>query len=452
MRKILLLLAMLLLILSVASPLVVETQGESSEKKYEYAGVIGSKVIVARITGVIDPATEDYIKNVIARAEETHSLVVIELNTPGGLLDSAFNIALRIDRSQVPVVGFVVDKWAESAGALILVSTHIAAMQPGTIIGSMQPIEYEPTSGSYRPVNESKIINPILKFLEEHAGNKGRNITAIKRFVTENLNMGADEALKTHVIDFVAKDLNDLLRQINGTRVKLPLAGKEYLVITDNAVVEYYKPQLRNRLAHALSDPMLSSLLLTLGLTIVLFSLMSGNLHVTPVGVLLLALGLIGSGFSINATSLFLLIMGAILLGIELFVTPGFGIVGATGIVMLALGIALLPATQGYSFSREYAQSFIYAAYGVGGVLGVFTGLAIYKVVQAKRRKPFSWNIIGKTGKALDNIGPGKEGFVLIDGEYWRAISQEEIREGERVVVKAKEGPVLIVEKVKEES
>ncbi len=449
------------LVLYIASTLAVSVAQSSNNQgnttgteavKYRYAGVIGSRVLVAKITGVIDEATRDYIYNVISKAEETHSLVVIELNTPGGLLDAAFDIVLRIDRAKVPVVGYVVDKWAESAGSLILVCTHIAAMQPGTIIGSMQPIEYNPTTGTYKPVNESKIINPILKFIEVHAGNKGHNVTVIKKFVLQNLNLDAREALKLHVIDYIADNLNQLLEEINGTTVKLPLTGLIYKIDTSNAIIEYCEPQLRNRLAHMLSDPMLSSLLLTLGLMIILFSLLSGNLHVTPIGVLLLLLGLMGSGFNINATSIFLLILGTILLAVELFVTPGFGILGGTGIVMLALGIALLPVSQGYSFSKEYAQMFAYTAYGMGGVLGAFTGVAIYKVLQAKKRKPFSWEITGKVGRAIDDIKPGSEGFVIIEGEYWRARSDEEIKVGEKVIVIGKEGPVLIVKKYVESS
>ncbi|MCC6052453.1 MAG: hypothetical protein LM585_04375, partial [Fervidicoccaceae archaeon] len=155
---------------------------------------IGQKVVVASIEGVIGVHTEEYVKLSIQYAESMNAILVLTLNTPGGLLDSALNIVYMIDDSRVPVVGFVIDKWAESAGTLILVCTHIAAMQPGTIIGSMQPIEYNPATGTYQPVNDTKIINPILKVLDEHAGVKNRNVSVIKRFVTENLNLGAHEA------------------------------------------------------------------------------------------------------------------------------------------------------------------------------------------------------------------------------------------------------------------
>ena len=420
-------------------------------EEHESIEKIGKKVIVARIDGIIDKAIEELVDTAIDKAEQEKAIVVFEINTPGGLLDAAFNIAVRIDSSTVPVVGFVVEKWAESAGTLILVTTHIAAMQPGTIIGSMQPIEYDPVSGGYKPVNESKIINPIIEFLDEHAGAKGRNMTAIKMFVTHNLNLGAYDALKYGVIDYVAKDLQDLLEQMDGRVVRLPFTEKQYILDTKGAYIERFEPSIRIRIVHTLSDPMLSSLLLTIGLAVTLFSIVAGQYLAIPIGVLLLALGLIGSGYNVNMTSLFLLIAGAILLGVELFVTPGFGVLGITGIAMLAIGLALLPVSGGYSFGREYAQSFLYAAYSIGGIFGSLVGVAAYKILKVRRKRPFDWALEGKIGRAVDDIGEDKEGFVVVEGEYWRAISPQPIKAGDRIRVLRKEGPVLIVEKAEEE-
>jgi len=410
---------------------------------------IGKKVLVVRVEGTISTATEELVDLAISEAERENALVVVELNTPGGLLDSAFNIAIRIDRATVPVVGFVVEKWAESAGTLILVTCHVAAMQPGTIIGSMQPIEYDPLTGSYRPVNESKIINPILEFLDEHAGNKGRNMTAIRAFVLENLNLGAWDALKYGVVEYVATDVYDLLRQMNGSKVFLPLANKTYVIDATGAYVERFQPSLRTRIVQVLSDPMLSSLLLTIGLAVVLFSVIGGQFAVTPVGVLLLALGLLGSGYSVNATSIFLLAAGAALLAVEL-ATPGFGVLGVTGIVMLTLGIALLPASGGYAFGREFATTLLYTAYAMGGAMGSLAGFAVYKVLKVRKRAPFVWTIEGKVGKALDDLSQEKEGFVFVEGEYWRAVSLRPVKAGEKVRVVKKSGPVLVVDRAEE--
>lgn len=407
---------------------------------------IGKNIVVTRIDGVIGTHTEEQIKLSIEYAESRNALLIIMMNTPGGLLDSALNIVYLIDDARIPVVGFVVDKWAESAGTLILVCTHVAAMQPGTIIGSMQPIEYNPTTGTYQPVNDTKIINPILKVLEEHAGIKNRNMSVIKRFVTENLNLGAYEAKEHGVIDIVAKDLEDLLNQLNGRKVTLPYMNITYVIDTSNYEITYYSSPLRVKITGFLSDPVIASLLMTFGLIITLFSLLSGNFYSVPVGLLLLLLGLLGSGFNINYTSIALIFIGASLLIIEL-VTPGFGVLGVTGILMLALGIALSPAGGGYSISKEYATQFLYTAYIGGGILGFLAGIAIYKVLRIRKREPIIWTIVGKRGRAIDDIGPNKEGFVIVDGEYWRALSDEEIKKGESIIVVAKEGPILRVKK-----
>jgi len=185
---------------------------------------------------------------------------------------------------------------------------------------------------------------------------------------------------------------------------------------------------------------------MTFGLIITLFSLLSGNYHSVPIGLLLLLLGLLGSGFNINYTSLALILVGSTLLIIEL-VTPGFGVLGITGIIMLVLGIALSPAGGGYSISKEYATKFLYSAYISGGVLGFLAGVAVYKVLKVRRKEPIIWTIVGKKGRALDDIGPNNEGFVIVEGEYWLAVSDEEIKKDEAIIVVAKEGHKLRVRK-----
>ncbi len=407
---------------------------ESLQKAYSQTGhEVVDKAYVIRITGVIDSSTEEYVKNAISRAEDDNALLIIELNTPGGFLDPAMDIVVQIDKARIPVVGFVVDKWAESAGTLILVSCHVAAMQPSTQIGSMQPIEYDPTTGSYRPVNESKIINPILKFLDEHAASKGRNKTILHKFVTENLNLGASEALEYGVIDYVARNDEELLSYINGSELTLPSGYTVDIRLRDLTPIEY-NPSPRQVIVHALSDPLLSGLLLSLGVMIIVFSVLSGHAAFLGVGAFLLLLGLMGSGYNVNLTVTLLLVIGAILLVIELY-TPGFGIIGGTGIVMLTLGLILIPVSGGISLTKAYADELLHIIYAVGISIGAFFAFVIYKIVKARSMPSFNWSVKGRTGKALSDIDPGSEGIVLVDGEYWKAYSDESIRKGDTIVV-----------------
>ncbi len=428
------------------------------EKKYglmpgntSYNRIIGPRTYYIQVTGIIDRAVEDYITSAIMKAENDNALLVIELNTPGGYLDSALNIVTNISKARVPIVGFVVNKWAESAGTLILVSTHVAAMQPGTIIGSMQPVAYNPSTGSYEPINESKILNPIIQVLCQHAATRGRNATALVRFVLYNDNYGADQALRYHVIDLKAENLPDLIRKLNGSIIALPSGDTVRL----NLNGDYYEipPGPRIRLVHSLSDPILSGLLVSLGMLIILFGLASGHYASAGLGALLLVLGMVGTGFNPNTASLILIILGSILVIVELH-TPGFGIIGGTGIAMLVFGIALLPVgSTGFAISPAYASTILRAIYGVGAVFAGITAYAVYKIIQVRRRKPVVWSIIGIEGKAIDEITPEKPGFVIVEGEYWKAIAEEgEIKPGETIRVVRKEGPLLIVVKTEDKT
>ena len=424
------------------------------EKKYgllppdaEYDRVVGPKAYYIEITGVIDYALADYVRLAVERAERDNAVLVLLLDTPGGFLDAALDIVTTINmEADVPVVAFVVNRWAESAGTLILVTSHVAAMQPGTIIGSMQPVAYNPSTGSYQPINESKILNPIIEILCQHGASKGRNATALVRFVLFNDNYGADVALRYNVIDLVADDMSDLLRKLNGTVVALPTGDRVKLVLSGE--YEEVPPPPRVVILHALSDPLLSGLLLSLGMLIVLFSLASGHYASAGLGALLLILGLAGSGFNPNLTSLILIILGVILVLVELY-TPGFGLIGGTGIVMLVLGIALLPTGGGgFAVSPVYARRLILTIYAIGAFFGGVTAFAVYKILQVRRKKPLVWTIEGARGRALDRITPDTPGFVIVEGEYWKARSAgETIEPGEEVEVVGKEGPVLIVRK-----
>ncbi len=455
-RVLLELLVIMVIALNITTPSIFSAPQESQHYGYigksgPYNRTVGPNVVYIKVEGVIDTAMEDYVSSAIKYAESTNSVLVILLNTPGGLLDSAKNILIEIDSAKVPVVGFVYKGWAESAGTLILVSTDIAAMAPGTQIGSLQPVAYNPSTGSYEPINESKIINAILEMLDIHAGSKGRNITELHRFVLNNDNLDPETALRYHVINFIARDLNDLITEINGSRVRLP-SDNSVVLIKLNGNAYYYSPSVRVSLLHALSDPILSGLLLSLGMLIILFTLAAGHPGLASIGALLLFLGLAGSGFNPNYTALFLIILGSILIFVEIH-TPGFGVVGGTGIVMLILGIALLPVSSGgVAFSLAYARDLLKGLYATGAVIGGFGAYTVYKIVQARRKPPLLWSLEGTKGKAIDRIEPGKPGFVVVEGEYWKAESDDIINPGDEIVVVGKSGRILKVKKFKRES
>jgi len=424
-----------------------EVKAETTNNQEEY---ITSKILVFKLDGdSIDQGVSKAILKALARAKAEHAILLLMLHTPGGEFDATMKIVEAFLRSDVPVVGFVYKGYALSAGTIILLSTHIAAMAPGTVIGASQPVAYNPLAGLYQPVNESKIINPIMKILEVIAEERGRNQTAAKAFVKENLSLDPKTALKYNVIDVIAYDIYDLVNKINGKTIRL-IGNRTIKIVITQPNIEEYSWGLSEQLVHILSDPLLSSIMFMLGFYILLLGLFSGQIHIAVVGILLFVLGLIGVGFSVNLLSAILMLLGVILLVVELLIIPGFGLVGITGIIMIVLGILLMPyyLPERWIITQEFYQRFINIAIIVGGALGAFFAFALYKVIKAKRMRPKVGVIEQKIGEALDLIKPGRRGFVMVNGEYWLAESDEEIKPGEKVIVLAKSGPVLKVKKV----
>lgn len=322
----------------------------------------GPGAVLAKVHGTIDEGVRAYIEEALAIAKNKHWPLILYLDTPGGYLDTALSIVDMIDRSGVPVITYAGGRWAVSAGTLILISSPLAYASPHTVIGSMQPVMVTPEG--VKPVNFSKIINTLLKILEVHCEVYGRNYTAVKLFVVSNLNLDGEEAYRYHVIDGVANSIDELLVKINGSIVKL-YNGDEALIVV-NGPVEYVEMPLRYRVVSFLSDPTISSLLLSLGSLIIIISLASGHLMYAPLGLLLLLLGLFGLGYTVNTLALLLVILGAILLAIDMIVIPGFGITGATGAIMLVLGLALLPLSGNLLVTAEYVRILLYTAISIG--------------------------------------------------------------------------------------
>jgi len=408
-------------------------------------------VILMEVSGVITDGTYEDLKSALDYAISLNAPLLLIINTPGGSLDSTVKIVELILNSKVPVIGYVYPRGATgwSAGSLLLLSTHIAAMAHGTVIGSAQPVYYDPITGS-RPVNDTKIINAVTTYFREIARVRDRNETVAQDFVIRNLNLGADDALKYHVIDVVADSIEELFLKINGKSIKTEQG--EVTLETLNAEVIKFDGGVRSTLVRILQDPIISYISFMLGLYILIFGLASTHHAISAIGILLILISLVGMGFSVNTLSVILIIMGVILLLAEFFIIPGFTVAGVTGIIMVVLGVLMLPSsiTPGrwiiYSGWYEYARLYMIATITP---LTIFLAISFYKILQAKRMKPklYISGMIGLECIALDEISPGKSGFVLCQGEYWMAESSEKIEKGEKVIVVDKKGPTLIVKR-----
>jgi membrane-bound serine protease (ClpP class) len=407
-----------------------------------YAVPTSASVLAVELDGAITPASYDIVEAALIEAEAKNcSAVILLLDTPGGGLTETTEILRLMEETKLPVIGYVYPEGAAawSAGTLILQSSDVAAMAPHTIIGSAQPVRLSPTGGT-EPINDSKTTNAIVALIEEKARKNGRNTTASKEFVISNLNLNADLAKKYGVVEHIAASPEGLLSQINGSKLK------NTTLITSGAKVEYFQPPLNLQFLALLSDPMLAGLLMLVGLYALIFGLSSPGIGAEAFGVVSLALGLIGIGFNVNIGAVFLLLLGLGLILAELH-SHSFGILAVAGLICVIVGSILFVPTSfpQWYVPGGYQQSMALAIILPSIILGIFLAFAIYKVAQARFAPIVSGRMIGEEAEAVDRIDP--EGYVLFQGEYWRAQAEKTVEKGETVVIVAKDGARLKVRK-----
>jgi membrane-bound serine protease (ClpP class) len=399
-------------------------------------------VLAVELQGAITPASDDIILAAIgaAEAEDSRALMIL-LDTPGGGLTETTEILRLMEETKLPVIGYVYPEggFAWSAGTIILIGSDVAAMAPHTIIGSAQPVQLSPTGGTV-PINDSKTRNAIVALIEEKARMHGRNITAAREFVVSNLNLNADEARNYSVVEYIANSPEDLLIRINGSQVK------NTTLITAGARVEYYEPPLNLQLQSLLSDPTIAGLLILIGLYAIIFGLSSPGIGAEVFGVTALALGLIGQGFNVNIGAVFLLLLGLGLILAELH-SHSFGILAAAGLICVIVGSVLFVPTSfpEWYVPGSYQQSMALTLILPSLILGLFLAIALYKVAQARFAPMQNDRFAGEVAEAIDRLDP--EGYVLFQGEYWQAKSEETVEKGETVVILAKVGPLLQVKR-----
>ncbi len=409
-------------------------------------------VFVGKWDAPITPVTADYIDRALTRAErEGAKLFVLELNTPGGLVESMRKIVQRFQNTPLPVVVFVFPPGgrAASAGALITISADIAAMAPGTNIGAAHPVTIgEPPGGEQkkdreRDVMREKVLQDMLAFVRSIAKEKGRNVAVIEKMVTESLALSAEEALKEGVIDLMANDLRDLLKKIEGREVSK--FGRKITVRTEGAEVVYVQENLKEELLKILTNPTVAYLLLMLGFYGLFFELYNpGAVIPGVVGAICLLLGLYGlSTISMNWLGLLLILLGILLFALEL-VTPTFGALAIGGIVSLALGsLFLIDPESPYG---ELPRSVIVAVVLASAIFFTVAGRLGLKA-QKRRKLTGAEAMVGEEGEALTDFRRGR-GKVFVHGEIWNAVGEEAIKKGDRVKVVGVEGLKLRVERI----
>ncbi len=428
-----------------------------------------SHVLVVTLDGAITPATADYaVRGIHKAADQDASLVVLKLDTPGGLDSSMRSIIKAILASKVPVATFVAPDGARaaSAGTYMLYASHVAAMAPATNLGAATPVQIggggdepdeKPFTGkspkakksdgkqdkaarSNRDTLREKQVNDAAAYIRSLAQMHGRNADWGEKAVRESVSLSASEAQKLKVVDLVARDIPDLLRQLNGRKVKV--LGAERTLDTAGAEVVEVEPDWRTRALMVLTDPSVAVILMMIGVYGLLFEFMNPGFVMPGVlGAICLLMALFAFQLlPVNYAGVALILLGIGFIVAEAFV-PSFGALGLGGIAALALGLVMLIDTEAAP-GLEIPLGFIASLTGVATLLLFGTA---YLALKARRQPIVSGreDLAGAEGEVLGDLEG--EGWARVRGETWRIRSAVPLKRGERVRVMSVEGLVLTV-------
>lgn len=423
----------LLAVMAIALGLV----GLAADATHAAAG----EVRVVTIEGVINPISARYLITAIEdAAEEGDAAVLIEIDTPGGLLDATQDMTGAMLASRVPLITYVTPAGthAASAGTFITMAGHVAAMAPSTRIGAATPV-----SGDGAEIPEdlaTKIINDTVQYARSIANARDRNADWAEDAVRDGVVVGADEAVEIDVVDLVAVDRAALLEAVDGMTVQLP--DEEVTLQTAGATVVEDAPSPFEDLLMVLADPNIALLLLSLGSLGIYFELANpGSFFPGIAGAIALILALFSLGsLPINYAGLALILFGLALFGAELFVASG-GVLGIGGAIAFVLGALILVDDTQAPF-LEISRPLIY---GITLALVAFV-LFVLRAVMRTRRRPAYIGGGDMVGLEAMVRGPAS---VFVEGELWRARPAEgdaTLRAGDRVRIIGREGLDLIVE------
>jgi membrane-bound serine protease (ClpP class) len=404
--------------------LVVSVVAISSQEK--------APVYTIEVDGIINPATAKFIIDSIDEAtQQGAQCLIIQLDTPGGLMDSMRMIVKKELASTIPIIVYVAPSGARaaSAGVFVTMAANIAVMAPSTHIGAAHPVTLGGGEGKESKTMTEKIVNDTVSYIKTIAKNRGRNVDWAEKAVVKSVSITEEEAVKLNVVDFISPDLQSLLTKIDGKVVKFN--GVTRTLHTKGVQPKPIQMSWREKLLDIISNPTIAYIFLMLGIYGIFFELSSpGAILPGVVGGIFLILAFYAlQMLPVNYAGLALILFAIILFIAEIKVVS-HGLLAVGGVISLLLGSMML-----FQSPVEYMRVSLSVIIPAVMVSAAFFIFAVTKAINARLQKPTTGmeGLVGETGIATTSIS--QEGKVSIHGEFWNVISDQNIERGEKVQV-----------------
>ena len=404
-------------------------------------------VIVVKISGSINPAVAEYISHEISQANaDQEALIVLHMDTPGGLDTSMRQIIKDIQGSQVPIASFVAPSGsrAASAGTFITIASHIAAMAPGTNIGAAHPVNLMGGGGGEQAKTmEKKVVNDAAAYIRSLAELRNRNAHWAELAVVKSVSISAEEAMRLNVIDLIAADVKALVLAVDGREVQV--ASVSVTLKTENLQIVYHEMNPRQKFLDIISNPNVAYILMMLGMVGLYFELSNPGLVLPGViGAISLILALYAmQTLPINYAGLLLIVFGVILFIAEISIMS-YGLLSVSGVISIFLGSTMLIDSDDPAL--QISRAILYPTLGLTVVLSL--GIVAFATrTRSLKKLGGAEGMLGETGRVKDALNP--KGFVQVHGELWEAEAEGPVSEGETVRVDSVEGLKIKVTKIK---
>lgn len=403
-----------------------------------------TSILRARIDGVINPIMAEYVLEALDLAQkEAYGLLLLEINTPGGLDSSMRRIIQGMEASDIPVVVFISPPGARaaSAGCIISMAAHVLAMAPGTNLGAAHPVSLGRDLKEDDPMTK-KVVNDMVAYATGLAKRHGRNAEWVEKAIRQSVSIDAETALKLGVCEILAENVDELLKKVDGRAVEIK-GVKRTLKVMDPSFTDH-RMSLRQRFLMVVSDPNVAYIMIMFGVYGILFELASpGAIFPGVIGVICLVLGFFGlEMLPISYAGLALLGLGVLLMLLEIKITS-YGLLSVGGVGSMLLGSLML-----FKSEAEYLRASLSVLIPVIATTAAFVALVVWLVAKAHVKKPVTGiqGIVGMKGKVISPKGPDSLGRVMVHGEIWTTKSDiSQLQPGDEVTITGIEGLLLEV-------